>query len=185
MIEESGETWEVLGSKVVLRHPFTTVTFQHVRLPDGREIADWPIVHLRDYVNVVPVDAAGRVMLLVGYKHGPGRSSLQVVGGYLEDGEDPLEAARRELLEETGYASREWEGLGSFVVDANRRAGVAHFFLARNVAQVAPPDHDDLEGFTLIWEPLHEVKRALRDGRVAVISYASNLALALLALEEQ
>ncbi len=176
------ERWDVLGTKMVLQHPFLSVEMERVRLPDGRVIEDWPIVQTRDYVNVVVVNEAGEIMILEGYKHGLGRSSWQVPGGYLEAGEEPLAAAWRELMEETGYASEEWRPLGSFVVDANRRIGVGHFFLALNARQIAAPTHDDLEGFAVKWVGVSEVKQALLDGRVGIISYATNLALVLMVL---
>jgi ADP-ribose pyrophosphatase len=125
------------------------------------------------------VNEDGLIMILEGYKHGIGRSSWQVVGGYLEPGEEPLAAAQRELLEETGYQSDDWTFLGSYIVDANRRAGQATFFLAQNACQIAPPDHDDLETFTVRWESVEEVKAALGDGRIQGISYATALALGL------
>ena len=179
----SEESWQVLGSEPVIEHPFLKVSVQQVRLPDGRVIPDWHIVHTRDYVNVFVLNEAGRVLILEGYKHGLGRSSWQVVGGYVEEDEDPLLAAQRELLEETGYASDDWRHLGSFVVDANRHVGTGHFFLARDARPLAPPDHDDLEGFEVKWVSLEEVGAALRDGRVGIISYGVNIALALLALQ--
>jgi ADP-ribose pyrophosphatase len=178
----SEERWEVLGTGMVLQHPFLSVEMERVLLPDGRVIEDWPIVHTRDYVNVAVVNEAGEIMVLEGYKHGLGRSSWQVPGGYLEAGEEPLAAARRELKEETGYESGDWRHLGSFVVDANRRVGVGHFFLALNARQVAAPAHDDLEAFAVKWVEMGEVKEALLDGRVGIISYAANLALALIVL---
>jgi ADP-ribose pyrophosphatase len=158
---------------------------QRVQLPDGRVIDDWPIVGTRDYVNVVVLNAAGQVMILEGYKHGLGRSSWQVPGGYLELGEAPLTAAQRELMEETGFESNDWRSLGSFVVDANRGVGVGHFFLAEGARQVAASTHDDLEGFEVKWVDLAEVKQALMDGRVGISSYAANLALALLTLSKE
>jgi ADP-ribose diphosphatase len=88
-------------------------------------------------------------------------------------------------LEETGYASDDWQHLGSFVVDANRRVNVSHFFLARNARHVAAPRSDDLEQFVFWWADQSEVRQALRDGRVGVISHAANLALALLTLGEE
>lgn len=173
------EKWQVLGREVVLDHPFLRVTMEQVRLPDGRVISDWPIVAARDYVNVVVTNEAGQVMIVEGYKHGPGRSSWQVVGGYLEVGEEPLQAAQRELLEETGYASDDWQHLGSFVVDANRRVGVGHFYLARQARPVTTANHNDLEQFAVKWLSVAEVAAGLGSGRVMVISYAINLALAL------
>ncbi|MEA2574727.1 MAG: hypothetical protein QOH93_2025 [Chloroflexia bacterium] len=181
----SEESWHVLGSEPVIDHPFLKVSMQQVRLPDGRVISDWPIVHTREYVNAFVLNEAGEALILEGYKHGLGRSSWQMVGGYLEKGEDPLLAAQREMLEETGHASDDWQHLGSFVIDANRHVGTGHFYLARAARSVAPADHADLEGFEIRWMSLEEVGEALRDGRVAIISYAVNIALALLALKSQ
>lgn len=179
LIKMVEEKWQVLGQKVVLEHPFLRVTMEEVQLPDGRIIADWPIVAVRDYVNVVVTNEAGQVMMVEGYKHGPGRSSWQVVGGYLEAGEEPLQTAQRELLEETGYVSHDWQHLGSFVMDANRRVAMGHFYLARQARPVTAPFHNDLEQFTVNWLSVAEVAAGLSSGRVMVISYAINLALAL------
>lgn len=167
-------------SETVLEHPYISIEMQQVHLPDGRVIPDWPIVHTRNYVNAVVLNETGQIMILEGYKHGLGRSSWQAPGGYLEEGEEPLAAIRRELLEETGYASEEWQSLGSFVVDANRHVGVGHFFLARDAGQVAAPNHNDLEGFEVRWVSPEEARSALLDGRVGIVSYAANLAIALL-----
>lgn len=178
MMRSDGE-WTTVGRQTILSHPFLTVHMDEVALPDGRRIPDWPIVQLKNYVNVMAVNKAGEVMILEGYKHGIGASSWQVVGGYLEEGEAPLAAAQRELLEETGYQSSDWTFLGSFIVDANRRAGQATFFLARSARQVALPDDDDLEEFDLRWVSTAEVRQALHDGRVQGLGYATALALGL------
>jgi ADP-ribose pyrophosphatase len=142
-------------------------------------IEGWPIVDSRSYVMVVAESEAGELLILEGYKHGLGRSSWQVVGGYLEDGEEPEAAARREMLEESGYESNEWQALGSFVVDANRRAGMAHIFLARHARPADRVESDDLEQMKLRWVTVEEARRALYDGRVAIISTAMALGLAL------
>ncbi len=176
------ESWQVLEERRILEHPYVNVIFQKILLPDGQIIPDWPIIQTRNYVNALVVDGAGRAMILEGYKHGHGNSNWQVLGGYLEAGEDPFQAVKRELLEETGYSSDEWRHLGSFTVDANRHVGTGHFFLAQGVHKVAEPDHDDLEEFIIRWVSLADLRQALFDGRVAIASYAINIALGLLAL---
>lgn len=177
------ENWQVLNSETVLQSlPFLQVDMQRVQLPDGSIIDDWPILHTRDYANVFVLNEAGEALLMVGYKHGIGRVSWQTVGGYLEPGEDPLHAVQRELMEETGYGSEDWQPLGSFVVDANRHTGTGHFFLARRAWQASEAYEPDTEGAQVLWVPVAEVRRALQDGRVVGMAYALNIALALLAL---
>lgn len=175
--------WKVVRQNQVLDDPYVKVTMQEVQLPDGQIIPDWPFVHTRDYVNALVLDSEGQVMIIEGYRHGLGRSSWQVVGGYLEPGEEPLVAIQRELLEETGYQAKEWTDLGTFVMDANRHVGVGTFFLAKNAQKVTEPDHDDLEEFIVRWVSPSVLKQALFDGRVGIISYAVNIALGLIALD--
>jgi hypothetical protein len=55
--------------------------------------------------------------------------------------------------------------------------------LARDARRVADPDHDDLEQFTVNWVTVDDLQQALFDGRVAIASYAINIALGLLAME--
>ncbi|MDX1686399.1 MAG: NUDIX hydrolase [Candidatus Promineifilaceae bacterium] len=157
---------------------------EEVSLPDGKVISDWPIVDARDYVNAVVFDEQGRALILDGYKHGMRRCGWQVVGGYVETDENPLRAVERELLEETGYKAEEWRYLGSFVVDPNRRVGVGHFFLALNARAVSEPANGDLEESTLRLVSFDELRYALVDGRLGVISYALNVMLAFMALEK-
>jgi ADP-ribose pyrophosphatase len=173
------EKWEVLGRKVVLQHPFVDVTMETVRLPSGQVIDDWPIVDARDYALVVVENEAGQLLVLEGYKHGLGCSSWQVVGGYMEEGEEPEATARREMLEEAGYTSDHWQPLGSFVVDGNRRVSTAYLFLARHARPAARIASDDLEQVSLRWVSVEEARLALYDGRVGIISSAAAIALAL------
>jgi ADP-ribose pyrophosphatase len=106
------------------------------------------------------------------------------VGGYLEPGEEPLAAARRELLEETGHTAAEWVHLGRFQVDPNRGVAWGDLYLALGARKTAETVADDLEEQQLLEMTLDEVKAALRDGRFKVLAWAANIALALLHLAE-
>lgn len=175
--------WEVLRSVPMLEHSFVTVAMEEVRLPDGQVVPDWPKIYTHDYVNAVVLNKNNEALILEGYKHGAGRVTWQVVGGYLEPGEDPLTAVQRELLEETGCSTQDWSYLGSFVVDPNRHVGIGHFFCAQNVEITAKiSGNGDLEAYELKWVPLKELRYALLDGRLAAVGYATAVALAFLTI---
>jgi 8-oxo-dGTP pyrophosphatase MutT (NUDIX family) len=88
-----------------------------IELPDGRLIPEWPWIITPDYVNAVAVTEDGRFICFRQVKYGLEGETLGIVGGFVEEGEDPFVAARRELLEETGYESADWIPLGTYRVD--------------------------------------------------------------------
>ena len=182
---ETSKKWEIELEWRAFEHPFMHIDMQQVRLPDSTVIPDWPIVYLGDYINVILVNEKRELLIFEGYKHGIGRSSWHVVGGMIEAGEDPLETAKRELAEEAGYGAKHWTALGHFVANANRRGAVAHFYLAQDIYLLPdPPENPDHDEIVLHWKSLEEMERALFDGRIAGLSYAAPLALALLKIKQ-
>ena len=158
---------------------------ERVELPGGRVVDGFLWVKAREFAIVVAITPDGQVILERSYKHGPRRVALSLPAGYLEDGEQPIEAARRELLEETGYEADQWTGLGSFTVDGNYGVSTEHAFLATNARRVRDAGgsgHDDLEEMELLTLPLGEAIALVRQGEIAQLSSAAALALAALAL---
>ncbi|HNB50709.1 MAG TPA: NUDIX hydrolase, partial [Anaerolineales bacterium] len=104
---------------------------------------------------------------------------LAPVGGMIEPGEAPLDAAKRELLEEMGYEASEWISLGSHILDPNRGFATMHLFLALNARQVAEPNSDDLEDQELVSLSRDELEKALFAGEFKVIAWSAVVSLAL------
>lgn len=180
------ESWRTLSRRTILNYSKLLRVEEHqIELPDGQRIDDWPWVITPDYVNVVAITEAGAFLCFRQTKYGISGVTTAIVGGYLEPGEEPLAAAQRELLEETGFAGEDWQSLGSFVVDANRGCGTAYFFLARGVRPVAAPDADDLEEQELLLLSRAEVEEALAANAFTGLPYAATLALALLTLDRE
>ena len=172
--------WKVLSSREVYASPpWIRVDAQRVRLPDGRIVDPFHRVHLLDYALVVASTPDGRIAMLRQYRHGTGRVGLHVPGGFLNAGESPLQAAKRELMEETGCVATGWRSLGRHVCNANLGCGRAHLFAARGARSVAAPDPGDLEEQELVWLTRAEAAAALARGAVDSLASAAALALAM------
>ncbi len=114
------------------------------------------------------------------YKHGLGRAVYDFPAGYLDTpDEDPLNCARRELLEETGYTAQHWTALGGYVLDTNRSDTTAHLFLAEGLARAAEPHLDDTEAITLHQVPQSAIAALLRSGAMPNVACAAAWGLAL------
>jgi ADP-ribose pyrophosphatase len=175
--------WTTLGQRRLLAcPPWLEVWVERVRLPDGRVIDDFYRVQQPDYAMVVPTAADGCVLALWHYKLGAGRVHLSLPAGYLAPGDGPLEAAQRELLEETGYEAEHWRHLGSFCVDGNRGCGQAHFYLASGLRAVQEPDSGDHEEMELEFMLPEMLRQHLAAGRVGTLAAAAAIGLGLDAL---
>lgn len=173
-------SWKTLSRQKILDYSkFLAVEEHTIQLPDGRIIENWPWVVMPNFVNVVAVTENGRFLLFRQTKYSIPGTTLAPVGGYLEPDEDPLAAAQRELLEETGYEADTWQSLGSFPVDGNRGAGTAHFFLAQNARRMAEIDADDLEEQELLQLTRAEMSAALDAGEFKLVPWTAVIALAL------
>ena len=176
--------WKVLHSETVYSSaPYLCVHAHTVELPDGRIAEPYFRIDLRAFTVIAAVSADNEIIVGRQYRHGIERITLLLPGGLLEEGEDPLDAAKRELLEETGYASNEWESLGRFVPNSNYRCGETHLFLARSAKKVAVADAGDLEETELLLMPLADMRRELRNGNVVSLSSAAAISLAAARLQ--
>jgi ADP-ribose pyrophosphatase len=174
------ETWKTLSRSTLLdTGRFLKVENHVVQLPDGRIIENWPWVIIPDYVNVVAVKPNQDFICFRQVKYAVEGTSLAVVGGIIDPGETPLEAAKRELKEESGYVSDQWIFLGEYGADANRGAGTGSLFLALDAQKVCDPHSDDLEEQELVCLSLDEIRAALRAGEFKVLSWTAAVALAL------
>ena len=178
---KSGQ-WETLSRRELLSAPpWIRVTVEEVRLPNGRIVSDFYQVALPDFALVVPVTAEGLVVSLRQYKHGVKRVSTMLPAGLIQEGEEPLACAQRELLEETGYTSSEWRPLGAFVVDGNRGCGRAHLFVASGARRdsEARIDEDELEPLEIRLATPADLMRDVASGEMVGLAHVAALMLFL------
>lgn len=124
--------WKTLSRELAFdRAPYLQVHREVVEVAPGHVIEDFWQVDLRSFVLVVPVLEDGRILAQRAYRHGARRICLGFAGGFIDPGETPVQAAARELAEETGLVAQDYLMLGDFFDNGNQRGCHGHYFLAR------------------------------------------------------
>lgn len=158
--------WEVLSSEYIVRRPWLTARKDHVRLPNGNEIPEYYILEYPDWVNVIAITEAGEFVMVRQYRHGLGRIDYELTAGVVEAGEDPLDAAKRELLEETGFGGGEWVKIMTISPNPGTNTNLTHCYLATGVQQISGQHLDSGEYLTVHLMSPREVKRLLADNEI-------------------
>lgn len=180
MSEKELRVWETVSRKIILSHSkFLTVESHTVKLPDGQIIPDWAWLIIPSAAIVLAVTTDNKFLCFRQTKYAVVGTSLAPVGGMLEPNEIPLDAAKRELLEEMGYESSEWVNLGNHILDPNRGIATMHLFLALNAKQVAQPISDDLEDQELLFLTRIEIENALKVGEFKILAWSAVVAMSL------
>jgi ADP-ribose pyrophosphatase len=157
------EAWELVGQRAG-GVGYVRVVARSYRLPDGR-VVDWDVLDDSDSVAVLATTSGGEVVLVRQFRTGPGLVLDELPGGVVEEGEDPAETARRELVEETGFVAGEVEIVGStwMAGHSTRRRWVA---LATGCRRQGPPKPDGDEFCEAVVMPLPAFREHLRSGQL-------------------
>lgn len=172
--------WKTVSKEIILRRgKFLTVENHVIKLPDGQVIPDWSWLIIPSAAIVLAVTEDNKFLCFRQTKYAVDGTSLAPVGGMIEPNEKPIDAAKRELLEEMGYTSSNWVSLGSHILDPNRGIATMHLFLALNAKQVAEPNSDDLEDQELLFLNREEIENALNNGEFKILSWSAVVAMSL------
>lgn len=165
-MENTEARWRVLDREYIIKRPWLTARRDKVELPDGRIIEEYYVLEYPDWVNVIAITKDGQFVMERQYRHGLGVHSTELPCGVMEKGEDPLEAAKRELFEETGYGNGEWTKLMVIAPNPGSQNNLTHCFLAVGVEKIAEQSLDDTEELTVHLMSEAEVKSLLENNQI-------------------
>ena len=160
------EPWQLLDSTYSFRDRWLSVRSDTVRLPGGKTMSPYHVVEVADWVNVVAISEAGNVILVEQYRHAVKRVLLEIPAGHVDPKEDRTAAARRELLEETGYGDGAWHALGALHPVASRFANQVHSYLALGVRKIGEPQQEESENLHIHEMPWTEFVAGLQSGKL-------------------
>lgn len=168
--------WKVLDTKYLSSEPWFTVRCDHVQLPSGAEIPNYYVLEYSNWVNIIATTKDDQFVMIRQYRHGLSQVSYELCAGVSENYDSsPLESAKRELLEETGYGNGYWQEYMVISANPSTHTNLCYTFLAINVEPIDEPDLESTEDLTVHLMSADEVKQLLLDGQIKQALHAAPL----------
>lgn len=158
--------WTRLSSRVLGDYRIFRLAEEDFDMPAGAGTHSFYVLLSADWVNVVPVTPEGKVVLIRQFRPGTCEVTIEVPGGVVDEGEEPAQAALRELEEETGYRAESVIPTGRVRPNPAILRNFCHMFIAlgaRPVGRTRMDDAEIVETFEASWD---EVEEMVRSGRV-------------------
>lgn len=158
--------WSLVNSEYLIRRPWLTARRDTVELPDGRINDEFYILEYPTWVNVIAIDKDGRFVMVEQFRHGLGDVYTELCAGVAEEGEEPVDAAKRELLEETGYTGGTWILLNKISQNPSTCTNYTYCFLAEGVEKTDSQHLDATEDVNVKLLSEHEVLDMLKNDEI-------------------
>ncbi len=168
------KNWELLSRKVVYDgHPYLKVSIDKVKLPDGNIINDYHRIEVHNAVMLLVESIDNKVLVYKEYRHGVSEVSLTFPAGGIEKNESIYDAAKRELIEETGYVAEEFILMNDYIVSGSYMFGELSFIKAINIQKIGSPMNKDIENPEHIWMTKEEIKESIFRKDFKALTYAT------------
>jgi 8-oxo-dGTP pyrophosphatase MutT (NUDIX family) len=158
--------WRVRRDRLLLERQWLIVREQEIELPHGGSIDEFHLIEAPDWVAVLALTTENQVVFVDQYRHGAERVSRELPAGVIDVGETPEQAARRELLEETGFSAESFTLLVSVSTEPSRHTNRAHFFFASGARRVREQEVDASENISVALMSPSEILPAIASGQI-------------------
>ncbi len=156
--------WEHLKSERGPALGLLKTRYDHLKNPRNQKEVKVLVIEGRDAVNVLAFTKAQKIVLVRQLRFGTGDVSVEFPGGLMDEGEDRLESAKRELREETGYTGTKWEYLNSIASQPVFMDNYIHHYILLDAELTHSKDQDDAEDIEIIELTIEETIEMLKRG---------------------
>lgn len=160
------EKWKTLESEYLIRRPWLTARRDKVLLPTGVVHDEYYVLEYPTWINVIAITKDGKFVMVEQYRHGLQEIFTELVAGVAEKGEEPLQAAKRELMEETGFGGGEWELNTVICANPGSQNNLTYSFIATGVEKIGSQHLDETEDVSVTLLTEAEVYEMLENDQV-------------------
>lgn len=164
--------WKKLNSENLLDTTWVKVRKDTVELPNGQCIDDFYAITIHEAAAIVALDDDENIILKKEYRYCHQRDLIEIPAGCFEDGEDGLSAAKRELLEETGYVSDDWQLIGKTVESSAKLTNYMHIYFAKHCHRISEQHLDDTEEVEVMVVPFVQAIEMVMNNEICCNSSA-------------
>lgn len=177
--------WKIEKSEYLINDRWIRVRADKCVMPNKKIVEPYYVLEYPNWVNIVGVTKKKEIILVKTYRHGIGRELLELPCGLIDNTDStPLEAAKRELLEETGYTSNEFIQTGIVSANPSNHNNLTYCFLAKNLKKIKNQTLDETEEIEIILLPVKQVLQMLKNGHFLQALHVSSLYYAMNFLKE-
>jgi ADP-ribose pyrophosphatase len=172
--------WKQLDRKTLVDTKFLKVYQDTVELPNKKVFDDYTVVKFNDPVVVVGIDENDRVLTITEYRYAHDQMLFSLPAGAIDAGESAIEAAERELLEETGYTADTFELMGEFYEYPTKAAHITRVVRAKNITKIAEPRREATEFIESIQlQDIEALRKTIKNNDIKTAVAISALCVAL------
>jgi len=169
------QKWKLLESKYIIQRPWATLRVDKLELPNGNIKDEYYVLEYPTWVNMVAITEDGNVLFVKQYRHGADQIMVELPAGVVEDDEEPEVAARRELLEETGYAFDKIEYICELFANPATSGNLTYTYFLTGGKKVQEQDLDSSEDIEVVEMTIDEAKQFLFDNKIGQALHSSAL----------
>ena len=158
--------WKTLSQKYLIEKPWLTARVDKVELPTGAIIDEYYVLEYPDWVNTIAITKEGKFVFVRQYRYAMGKTVNELCAGVIEKGEDPMDAAKRELMEETGFGGGKWQKWMTISANPSTHTNLTHCYLAMDVERMDVQHLDQAEDIEVRLFSREKVMDMLEKGEI-------------------